>query len=94
MKTYPIYRSIRGRALIFGLPVNLFALQMVAVIGSMLVIIFSFGLAVILGALLINLGLYAALLRFSRNPQMVTLQKVYPVSISNQQSTGLRYERD
>ncbi|WP_088341722.1 hypothetical protein [Robiginitalea sediminis] len=94
MKTYPIYRSIRKRALIFGLPVSLFALQMVAVIGSLLVIIFSFSLGVILGGLLVNLGLYAGLLRFNRNPQLVTLQKVYPESISNQQSTGLCYERD
>jgi hypothetical protein len=94
MKTYPIYRSIRKKALIFGLPVSLFALQMVVVIGSLLVIIFSFGIGVILGTLLLNLGLYFGLLRYEQHPELVSFQKAFPAAISNQQSTGLCYERD
>jgi hypothetical protein len=58
------------------------------------VIIFSFGLGVILGAFLLNIGLYAGLLHYTRNPQIRSLQKPYPGFISNQQSTGLRYERN
>jgi hypothetical protein len=94
MKTYPIYRSIRKKALIFGLPVSLFALQMVVVIGSLLVIIFSFGIVVILGALLLNLGLYVGLLRYGQHPELVSFQKPFPAAISNLQSTELCYERD
>jgi hypothetical protein len=92
MRTYPIHHSIRKKALIFGLPVTLFALQMVAVIGSLLVIIFSFGLGVILGALTVNLGLYAGLLRYTRASQVLSLKKVFPHLLSNQQSTDLGYE--
>ena len=94
MKTYPIYRSIRKKALIFGLPVSLFALQMVVVIGSLLVIIFSFSIGVILGTLLLNLSLYFGLLRYGQHSELVSFQKVFPAAISNLQSTGHRYERD
>ena len=92
MNTYPIYRSIRRRAQIFGLPVSLFALQMVTVLGSLLVIIFSFGAGIVLGALLLNLGLYVALLCHTRTPFQVSAGHPYPSYISNQQSTDLFYE--
>lgn len=89
-----MYRSIRQRALIFGLPVSLFALQMVVVICSLMIIIFSFGPLAILGLALFNLGLYLVLLRLSRNPHVFTGYQVFPKSISNQQTTSLSYEAD
>lgn len=92
MKKFPVYRNIRKQALIFGLPVGFFALQMVGVIGSLLVIIFSFSFTMVLGAILVNLLLYFGLLKLTQKPQFFSWQKVYPKSISNQQNTGLTYE--
>ena len=92
MKRYQIYRNIRKRALIFGLPVSLFALQMVAVIGSLLVAIFSFSLLLVLGAIVVNLTLYVVLLKLTHQPHMLDLQKDFPNAISNKKTTDLRYE--
>lgn len=64
MKRYAIYRSIRGEARIFGLSVSSFAIQMIAVIGGLLLIIFSFSLPLILLILFGNIGLYLFFLRF------------------------------
>lgn len=63
MRSFQVYRNIRSRALIFGLPVGSFAIQMSAVIASLLVVIFSFKfwLLVLLPAL--NAGLYVGLIR-------------------------------
>ncbi|MBC30745.1 MAG: hypothetical protein CMH48_07845 [Muricauda sp.] len=94
MKKYTIYRNIRKQALIFGLPVGFFALQMAGFICSLLVIIFSFSLMIVLGAILGNLLLYFGLLKLTQNPQFFSWQKAFPKSISNKQSTGLSYERD
>lgn len=65
MRSYSIYRHIRQRALIFGLSIGSFALQMAAVIGSLMVIIFSFDLLLILFLGVGNVGLYIFLLRSS-----------------------------
>lgn len=94
MKEYRIYRNIRRRALIFGLPVSFFAIQMTAVIASLLIIIFTFGITVIIGAVILNGGLYIGLLRLTRNPQLFSFQKTYPNAIRNSQSTSLSYESD
>ncbi len=92
MKSYRIYRNIRKRALIFGLPVSLFALQMAAVIGSLLVVIFSFSFLLVLGAIGINLMCYVVLLKLTHQPYLLYLQKVFPTAISNKKTTAFHYE--
>lgn len=92
MKRYEIYRNIRKKALIYGLPVPLFALLMLSIIGSLLVIIFSFSLMIIIAAVIWNLVLYFILTRITSNPQLLNLRKVFPILISNKKSTDLAYE--
>jgi hypothetical protein len=92
MRTFQIYRNIRKRALIFGLPVSLFALQMAAVIGSLLVVIFSFSLLLVMAAIAINLMLYIMLLKLTHQPHILHIQKVFPTAISNKKTTVLHYE--
>ena len=92
MKKYEVYRNIRQRAMIMGLPISLFALLMVSVIGSLLIIIFSFSLGVIVALLLFNALLYGALAQWVKNPQLLSLQKVFPNIISNKKLSPLSYE--
>ncbi|MBW8241897.1 MAG: hypothetical protein ACE37L_09450 [Allomuricauda sp.] len=92
MKKYEVYRNIRKQAMIMGLPISLFALLMVSVIGSLLVIIFSFSLGVIVALLLFNVLLYGALAQWVKNPQLLSLQKVFPKIISNKKLSPLSYE--
>lgn len=92
MKRYSIYRNIRKRALIFGLPVSLFALQMAAVIGSLLVVIFSFSFLLVLGGIGVNMTLYVLLLKLTHQPQLLHVQRVFPTAISNKKTSTLRYE--
>lgn len=92
MKGYRIYRNIRKRALIFGLPISLFALQMMGVIGSLLVVIFSFSLSLVVGAVLINATLYVVLLKLTNQPHLLHIGKVFPKAISNKKTTALNYE--
>ena len=92
MKRYEVYRNIRQQALIYGLPVSLFALMMLFVIGSLLVIIFSFSLGIIIGATVLNLTLYVFLARLTQHPQMLHFQKVFPDMLSSKKSSGLSYE--
>jgi hypothetical protein len=54
MKKYEIYKNIRKRAVIMGLPISLFALMMTSIIGTLLLIIFSFRFTVIIGLFLWN----------------------------------------
>ncbi|MFC4218957.1 hypothetical protein [Flagellimonas marina] len=91
MKKYEIYRNIRKRAMILGLPISLFALLIVSVIGSMLVIIFSFSLGVIVALLLFNALLFGALAQWVKNPQLLSIQKVFPKTISNKRISPLSY---
>lgn len=92
MKRYEIYRNIRQRAFIYGLPLALFALMMLSVIGSLLVIIFSFSLGVITTAIVINAGLYITLIRLTQNPRLLNFRKVFPQMLSSKKSSGLFYE--
>ncbi|UII77934.1 hypothetical protein LV716_01170 [Flagellimonas sp. HMM57] len=92
MKQYEVYRNIRKRALIFGLPLSLFALQMVSIIGSLLVIIFSFGLGRIVGALVWNSMLFILLTKVAHRSQRLQRTPVFPKRISNKQNTLLNYE--
>lgn len=91
MKKYEVYRNIRKQAMIMGLPISLFALQMVSVIGSLLVIIFSFHLGVIVGLLLFNALLFGALAQWAKKNHVPAIQKVFPQTISNKKLSPLSY---
>ncbi len=92
MKKFEVYKNIRKRAMIFGLPVSLFALMMVFIIASLFVIIFSFGLGIIAGVLILNCGLYVLLIRVAKRPQMMQITNPFPKIITNKKSTQLDYE--
>lgn len=92
MKSYEVYKNIRRRALIFGLPVSMFALQMLGVIGSLLVVIFSFSFGLVLGAILLNGILYVILLKLANQPHLLHIGKVFPKAMSNKKTTALNYE--
>lgn len=94
MKRFEVYKNIRKRAMIFGLPVSLFALMMIAIVASLLVIIFSFSFGLILGVLIFNILLYIALTRIAYNPQLFQMARVFPRIISNKKSSALDYEED
>ncbi|MDG3582910.1 hypothetical protein [Galbibacter pacificus] len=90
MKQFAVYRNIRKGAVIMGLSISLFALMMASVIGSLLVIIFSFKLWIIISLFLFNGALYAGLLNsacFS-----FTLRSRLPRTISNKKSNFLNNE--
>ncbi|MEQ8419323.1 MAG: hypothetical protein RIB64_04895 [Arenibacter algicola] len=94
MKKYPVYRNIRKRAMIFGLPLMLFALQMTSVIGSLMFIIFSFNLVAIVSAIVFNMLLFVALSYCHNNPTLFHLKKVFPDTINNKRASCLNYEDD
>lgn len=94
MKKFEVYRNIRKRAVIFGLPISLFALIMISIVASLLVIIFSFSLGIIVGALVLNLTLYIALIRVTSNPQLFQMAGAFPRIISNKRNSGFDYEED
>lgn len=94
MKRFEVYRNIRKKAIIFGLPLALFALMMTSIVGSLLVIIFSFNFYVIITMFLLNAVLYISLTRFSANPQHFQFSKVFPQIISSKKSSLLHYDKD
>ena len=94
MKRYEVYKNIRKRAVFFGLPISLFALMMISILASLLVIIFSFSFGIIIGALVINLTLYIALTRITSHPQFFQMAGTFPIIISNKRNSGFDYEED
>ena len=72
-----------------GLSISLFGLMMVSVIGSLLVIIFSFSFGVIVGLLLFNVLLYGALLRWVGHPYHIGTGQNFPSVISNKSISPL-----
>lgn len=92
MKQYKVYRDIRKRALIMGLPISLFALMMTGVIGSLLVVIFSFSMLTILLLLISNVGLYMGLTYITRHPDLLRLSTRFPEAISAKKSSRCLYE--
>lgn len=94
MKKYEPYKNIRKQAVIFGLTLPLFALFMVAIIASLLVVIFSFSLGVILVGAFFNLSLYITLLRINRFLEVFQMISVFPVILSNKRNSGINYEKD
>lgn len=94
MKKFDVYRNMRKTAIIFGLPLSLFAMMMVSIVASLLVIIFSFSFGIIIGVLSFNSALYIALTRITNNPQLFQLEGSFPNIISNRKNSGLYYEKD
>jgi len=94
MKKYEVYKNIRKQALIIGLPISLFALMMLSVIGSLMFIIFSFSFYGIISVILINVALYIVLTQITNNPTLLNFRKVFPNSISNKKATFLNYEEN
>lgn len=92
MKRFEVYKNIRKRAVIMGLPISLFALMMTSVIGSLLLIIFSFSFLVIICVFVVNATLYVALTHLTKNPALLHFKKVFPQTISNKKETPLYYE--
>ncbi|OWW23200.1 hypothetical protein B4Q04_21835 [Zobellia sp. OII3] len=92
MKKFEVYKNIRKRALIFGLPISLFALQMITILASLMVIIFSFGLSIIAVVSVLNIGLYILLLRLAQGTRLTLQLNPFPKTISNKKSTVLYYE--
>jgi hypothetical protein len=94
MKKFDIYKNIRKRAVIMGLPISLFALMMTSIIGTLLLIIFSFRFTVIIGLFLWNGILYVALTQIANNPALMHIKKVFPKTISNKKTSRLHYEKN
>ncbi|WP_418498491.1 hypothetical protein [Flagellimonas sp.] len=91
MKQFEVYRNIRKRAMIMGLSISLFALMMVSVICSLLIIIFSFHFGVIVGLLLFNALLYGALLQWVKKPFQWRVVQTFPKTISLKQLNPIDY---
>ena len=91
MKRYKVYRNIRMRATIMGLPITLFALMMVSVVCSLLIVIFTFQFGVIVGLLLFNAFLYGALGQWVKRPFQITAGNTFPDMISNKRLSPLSY---
>lgn len=94
MKKYEVYKDIRKRAVIMGLPISLFALMMTSVIGSLLLIIFSFSFLVIISVFLFNGGLYVVLTQLTKHPALLHFKKVSPKTISNKKQSLVHYEEN
>ena len=94
MKRFEVYKNIRKQAVIFGLPISLFAVMMVCIVASLLVIIFSFSFTMIIGILVFNSALYVALTRITSNPQLFQMTKAFPKIISNKRNSGFDYGQD
>jgi hypothetical protein len=83
---------MRKRAVIFGLPISLFALMMVSILASLLIIIFSFSFGVIIGLMVFNGALYVTLTRIVNRPQLFQIGNPFPKIISNKRNSGFDYE--
>jgi len=94
MRSYEVYRNIRKGALIWGLPISLFALLMVSVVASLLIIIFSFSVLTIISLFIWNAGLFIGLNKMSSSNQLFNFRKVFPKSISNKKENILEYVED
>lgn len=94
MKRFEVYKNIRKQAVIFGLPISFFAILMICIVASLLVIIFSFSFGIIIGILIFNSALYIALTRITNNTQLFQMSKVFPKIISNKRNSGFEYGQD
>ncbi len=92
MKRFEVYKNIRKRAMIMGLPLPFFAMQMMGAIGSLLVVIFSFSFLLILILLTLNIALFVSLTQLTKNPEILHYQRVFPATISNKKDSRIYYE--
>ena len=86
MKKYEVYKDIRKRAMLMGLPLALFAILIIAIIASLLIIIFSFSFWVIIIVFIGNAALYIALTHITKNSALLHFQKVFPTTVSNKKA--------
>ncbi len=84
---------MRKRAMIYGLPLPQFGVMIMTVIGTLLVIIFSFGLIAIIGGFILNAALYIALIKGITYLKHVTLNNVFPKLISNRKPSLVYHEK-
>lgn len=91
MRTYKIYKDIRKGARIWGLPISLFALMMLSILASLLIIIFSFSLMVIILAMVWNCCWYAGLAKIASNKHILDFNRVFPSCISNKPDNLLNH---
>jgi len=94
MKKYEPYRNIRKDAKIFGLSIALFALMIISIIASLLIIIFSFSLGVIFSWMVFNVALYIGLLHLNRLLEFFQMTGVFSKIISNKRNSNIDYEQD
>ncbi len=94
MRSYEIYRNIRKGALIWGLPLSFFALLMVSVVASLLVIIFSFSLILVVGLFFWNGCLFIGLNKVNGKTHLLNITRVFPKSISNKKHNILNHVED
>ena len=92
MKKFTSYKAIRRRAMIMGLPIGYFSIQMISVIASLLVIIFSFNLGIIFFLLVTNFFLFMILTKLAQAPGLLRFKRVFPDMISNKLNSHLNYE--
>lgn len=78
MKQFKTYRDIRKRALVMGLPLNALAIMMLSVVGSLLVIIFSFSFFMVLLVVVFNGGLFFGMSYLHAHPEVLHLSNPYP----------------
>lgn len=94
MAAFEIYRHIRQKALIFGLTINLFALQMLALLLSLLILIFSFRLDLLVVLPLLNTGLYLVLRYFLTHSRLNGFSSHQQRIYSGKKITGIYYEEN
>ncbi|KAB7530320.1 hypothetical protein F8C76_02085 [Flagellimonas olearia] len=94
MKRFEVHRNIRKRAMVMGLSIPLFALMMVSVVCTLLIMIFSFNLGVIVALLFANVLLYGTLVQWVRRPFYLGTSRRFPKSLSHKNITPLPYGAD
>ena len=68
--------------------------QMISIIGSLLIVIFSFGLGIILTLLCFNMLLYLIFLKLGAKSKTLTFTNRFPRLISNKRNSLLSYEEN
>ena len=91
MRKYEVYKNIRKGAMIWGLPISLFAMMMLSILASLLVIIFSFSLVVIIITMLWNGTLYIVLTKIACKAISLNFNTVFPKIISNKKENLTHY---
>ena len=91
MKKFEVYKNIRKRAVLFGLPLSLFALMMCSILCSLMIIIFSFSLLMVIGVPVLNAGLYVVLLNLERIKSIFFLGSRFPKHLSNKPKSNFTY---